>query len=69
MIDVNQDFWLMSGITGIVAAQYFWINDRYGSKIPVQSPARERQLSVHTGSSPWHDECPVWNPFKTFSDG
>jgi len=44
MIDVNQDFWLMSGITGIVAAQYFWINDRNGwrSQWVDATPTRNR---------------------------
>ena len=23
--------------------------------------------TVHTGSSPWRAECPVWNPFKTLT--
>ena len=37
----------------------------FGAMIAGQSLLQERQLSVHTGSSPWYAECPVWNPFKT----
>ena len=35
------------------------MNDWKGSKIPVQSPARERQLSVRFGSLRKFSVCPV----------
>ena len=38
----------MSAFAGTVAVQGSFLNDRNGSKIPVQSPARERQLSVRS---------------------
>ena len=57
----------MSAFAGTVAVQGSFLNDRNGSKIPVQSPARERQLSVLSRHTDTYGELPILGGFLSFS--